>query len=307
VRIHRCRVCGQDGHNRVTCPLTQGAHSRAMPLLGTMTDAQVAATVGCRPSTVAAWRKRRGIPHLSVPDTDERYPGMVERFGVDTDAAIAADYGISRERVRQIRSRRGIPRAGGGPLTLPDEVVPLLGTASDARIARQYGVPMWLVRQGRLVRGIPVKSVQPDYDRILEPAIDRIGTVSDRDIADELGVPIAQVAAFRQRRGIPPFRLSPKCEAFVPIDRDAIIRLFHAGATDDEIAAAVGTTPGNIGTIRTGELRLLRGVAAPHVTPEQTDAILRMHDAGSAAWSISKAVGVSHTTARRIIRKNRPA
>jgi len=318
-RQYQCRRCGELGHNMATCvrrhhpqPVTERpatAFDRARPLLGTMPDADVASVIGCPVHTVASWRRRAGIPRPKKVPTplviDARYPGMSARLGVDSDSVIALDYGISRERVRQIRSQQGIARPGGKDHTLPPDALELLGRTPDTHIADFYDVPLWFVQRERSGRGIAAATSDQHYDRIINLARDRVGKVSDRDIADELDIPVAQVVSYRRRNSIPPFRLSPRCEGFVPLDRDTIARMFHEGATDGEIAVVVGSSAAVVSQIRSTELRLLRRPANPRITPEQTAEVLRLSDEGKTPWAISKVLGISHQTAMKIVHKNR--
>jgi len=318
-RQYQCRRCGELGHNMATCarrhhpqPVTDRpttAYERARPILGTMPDTDVASIIGCAVSTVAAWRRKLCIPRpKKVPtlrDIDVRYPGMSARLGVEPDSVIALDYGISRERVRQIRSQQGIARPGGKDHTLPPDALELLGRTPDTHIADFYDVPLWFVQRERSGRGIAAATSDQHYDRIINLARDRVGKVSDRDIADELDIPVAQVVSYRRRNSIPPFRLSPRCEGVVPLDRATIAPMCHDGATDGEIAAAVGSSAVVVAQIRSTELRLLRRPANLRITPEQTNDVLRLSAEGKTPWSISKVMGISHQTVMKIVHKNR--
>jgi transposase-like protein len=278
-------------------------------MLGTMPDADVAAAVGCATSTVALWRKKFGIPRWKKvyhpPDIEPRHPGMSARLGREPDAVIAAEYGISRERVRQLRAERGIARFDAHPNTLPPDALEILGTVPDLHLADFYDVSVHVVRRAREARGIATVTTDQQYDRIIEMARERVGKVSDRAIANELNIPISQVLSFRQRNGIPPFRLSPRCAEFVPIDRDTIARMFHEGASDDEIAAAVGSTRLMVAHIRSGELGLVRKQGTRRITPETCARVVQMHDAGMSKERIARDLGLSAGSVFGIIRGHR--
>lgn len=251
-RTYTCRRCGGQGHNRATCsrsPETDGTYERARPLLGTMPDSEVADRVGISTQTVTTWRRRLGIPKVPRrPNPEIKYPGITARLGVDPDVAVAADYGLSRERVRQIRQVLHIGRAG--PKPLDPKVYAMLGWVPDSHISDATNIPSWIIRRERVRAGIPPVNVQIHYDDVISRVHEQVGQVSDRTVAEILGVAVTRVAAYRRRHGIPPFVRSPKCSDFVPLDREAVARMFHSGSTDNEIAIELDTTPATIRQIR---------------------------------------------------------
>lgn len=318
-RTYTCRRCGERGHNRATCQRridpprfdapADTAFSRALPLLGTMSDIEVAAAVGAVPSTVASWRRRLDIPKPArrgrvSDDPEVRYPGITARLGVDPDNQIAADYGISRERVRQFRSRFNIPR-NTPKLELPSDGYAMLGRTPDAHIAEFLDLPLWFVRRERVRANIPVSTSVDFYERVVGGVRDRVGVDSDRAIAHDLNIPVAQVVAYRRRHDIPPAHISPRCEGFVPHDREFISRRFHEGASDEQIAAELGTSPAVVGQIRSQELHLFRRPPNPRIDPDTVTDIHRRLDAGETPWRIATALGMNPSTVASLARRHR--
>lgn len=301
-RTYTCRRCGEQGHSRATCPRSlefDGTYERARPMLGTMPDAELAKIVGASKSTVTTWRSRLGIPKAPRRNDPEiKYPGITTLLRTHNNAAIADVYGVSRERIRQIRDSVGIERATTQYVLPPDKEY-LLGHVPDVQLAKGLGVPTWFVRRERLRAGIPVSSRTPHYESVIGRVHDRVGTVSDRNLARELGLPISQVSAYRRRHAIPPFVLTPQCEGFVPLDRGAIARMFHDGATDDEIARELGTTRANVCQIRY-ELRLIRPTRSASVPPDVVAEVRRRVAAGETRWRIAKDMGLVPSTVYRI-------
>lgn len=307
-RTYTCRRCGGQGHNRAVCPRspeTDGTYDRARPLLGKETDEDVAAHVGTSTQTVTSWRRRLGIPKAPRrSDPEVKYPGITLRLGVDSDVAIAADYGLSRERVRQIRHSLNINKA---PVRAFDaaEMYDMLGRVPDTHIAEAMNLPVGFVRKERLRAGFPPVSLTDYYDEIVGRAHDRVGTVSDRQLACELGVSIGQVSAYRRRRGIQPFVKSPRCSDFVPLDRGKVARMFHEGATDDEIAAELDTTPATVCQIRY-QIGLIRHTRRNQLPQYVVDEVRRRIAAGEVRWRIAEDLGLNASTVYRISTQDDP-
>jgi hypothetical protein len=87
----------------------------ALPLLGTVTDKEIAARFNVAPSSVHNLREKHGIPRHVAPGRLPTDPAWVTEaaplFGQISDAAIGRLFGITRERVRQVRTERRIPVA----------------------------------------------------------------------------------------------------------------------------------------------------------------------------------------------------
>lgn len=268
-------------------------------MLGTMPDAELAKTVGASVTTVAAWRRRMGIPKAPrVSDPEVKYPGIKALLRTHNNSAIADVYGVSRERIRQIREAIGIERVST-PHAVTQDKAALLGRVSDTRLAQDLGVPVWVVRRERLRAGIPTSSRTPHYETVIGGVHDRVGTVSDRQLARELAVPVNQVVAYRRRHGIPPFMLTPQCEGFVPIDREALARMFHDGVPDDDIARELGTTTATVRQIRY-RMRLIRPNRVVAIPPDLVDEVRRRVAAGETRWRIARDMGLVPSTVYRI-------
>ena len=299
-RTYKCKRCGGQGHGQAHCFRlfdSDGTYVRARPLLGTLSDNKVAAIVGASVQTISSWRRRLGIRNVPRQfDPETKYPGIVARLPLENNATLAMAYGISRERVRQIRKQLGI--GGRKTATLPPEWVSRLGLDPDTHIARDSGVPVAVVRRARLAADIPAARVEGFYERVIGQVHDRVGRVSDRSLAAEIGVPALQIAAYRRRHGIQPRKMSPMCRDFVPVDREAVARMFHDGSTDDEIADGVGTTVAYIRLIRS-QMKLVR-CQPRRVPPHLVDEIRRRVAAGEVRWRIAEELGVNRSTVYRI-------
>ena len=79
-------------------------------LLGTMTDADLAATIGRTERAVRHERTHRGIPP-HAPRAVNLTPDQISVIGTVSDAAAARMLGCSRQHVLSTRKRLGIPAA----------------------------------------------------------------------------------------------------------------------------------------------------------------------------------------------------
>ena len=80
--------------------------SQYADLLGAMTDAKVAARVGCTSAAVCAARKARGIPPYPQATTD--WPTHAHLFGTMADCDLAKRLGCATATVFKARTARGI-------------------------------------------------------------------------------------------------------------------------------------------------------------------------------------------------------
>jgi len=261
-----CSVCNQPGHKRSTCTNNPNntEFSRVLPHLGTKPDIDLAREFNLHPSLINYWRRRAGIPCVSLKNyrgpsnLDTRYPGIMARLGVDRDCDIARDYRITRQRVLQFRQRRNIPAPPQEDAEKKEQIVPLLGLVSDAQIARTYKLSPGAVKRVRENRNIDQCPRQSLYTEVLDALRESMGQVSDCQLAKELGISTTVIWKYRQRNNIPTRFVSPRSANFKPLDREYIARRFHEGANDQQIADEIGASKGTIAQIRNNELKLHR-------------------------------------------------
>ncbi len=298
-KTRRCGNCLQPGHYRSTCTADpQSLWSRCKDLLGKFTDIEIAFQVGADIQTVRKIRKSLNLPRFQrkgPPSWEVKYPGLKERLGHVTDYALAKEYSLSRERVRQIRSSLGYHKKEN--LELSSEAIDLLGKVSDSEITRKFSLPENVVRRKRVRRGIG--KYTKNYGEVIRKVHDKVGVESDRKIAKLLNIPVVQVALYRREHNIPPASLTPKCENFVPYDRDLIVRMYHQGASDKDIAKELGASQAVVVRIRSVELGLFRRKANCPLTPEVKSEILKRTPYES-IWRISQSLGVSTTSVRNV-------
>lgn len=242
------------------------AREQVRGMFGKVPDVDIARQFGIQPYAVRKWRQDAGVPPKRPEQdpleeyrarVDGRYPGMVAQMGVVRDADIARKYGITRARVGQIRERLNIEAVS--PPDVPGDIIALLGVLPDKDIASRFGIAAKRIRGIREQMGIPVAAASP-YEAAIDAVRHRVGVDSDHQIAKDLGIPSQRIFAYRHRHGIPAARISPRCADFVKLDRDAIRRRVEEGATDEEIAAAMGSTRASIALIRCRDLKLYRDV-----------------------------------------------
>jgi hypothetical protein len=179
-------------------------------LLGQVADTEIARKLGIAPSTVAAERRRRGIPPRRGP-----YAWTAEALrllGRDSDERVAAMLGVSISLVGSKRRDLGIPACHSGhgsarsrpdPFWTPARDA-LVGTASDAVIARRLGVTLARVRGRRYRLGVPPACPIPRYDWTrMDPLLAR---ESDAALAARFGVHEETVRRRRLKLGIPPYQ-----------------------------------------------------------------------------------------------------
>lgn len=205
-----CSVCGVLDHNKRTCPQNQkGKYAKALPLLASLTNQEIADQLGVPAGSIYYWRKKAGIPSPPVPkpllDVESKYPGLTARLGRESDVDLGRAYDLSPQQVGVIRQRRGIALYSGlAPIT--PEITALLGVISDAEIHRRYPeFSSYRLRQAREALNIPpitAPQVQTIKER-LESVKDRIGVNFDQQIANELKVSVVTVSRYRRKLGLP--------------------------------------------------------------------------------------------------------
>jgi transposase len=135
-------------------------HDIAIPLLGTMPDAEIGARVGRTANTVSLLRRSLGIKPCRRIRKSAAIADLYAQ-GLD-DATIAATLGCSRQLVQQWRARNNRhphPRRTSGWRTI---ACPLLGAMSDAAIAARVGVSVTTISAYRRRLGIAAYAAPPE-------------------------------------------------------------------------------------------------------------------------------------------------
>jgi hypothetical protein len=79
--------------------------SQALPLLGTMSDAEIAARIGVCAKSVFLFRRKQGVPTQTAAWSAEAEPLL----GKVSDCEIARRLGMTSTAVLKLRRKRGIP------------------------------------------------------------------------------------------------------------------------------------------------------------------------------------------------------
>jgi transcriptional regulator with XRE-family HTH domain len=240
---YSCRKCGEPGHNAATC-------GRPEPTPR---------------SRVREYREK----------VEAKYPGMLEMLGDSTDQVVGDEYGLSRQRIQQIRKKLGI-EACQTPFLPTSEQIALLGTRTDRDLAAEWRVSSNTVSRIRRDRNISAWTPWVEYEKALEPHLDKIGKISDPKVAKIAGVTVRVVYEYRHRKGIKTSVLAPTHEDFVPHDRGEIEELFKEGWSDEEIAEIIGSTRGTVQNIRSSELGLFRAEPVRRSTTGERARVLRV-------------------------------
>lgn len=186
---------------------------RLLALLGRLPDAEVAARAKTTTHTVAAERKRRGIPaFMRRRPNIEWTPDRVALLGTDTDANVAARLGAHCTSVFLRRRMLGIPAfgRGGGPrkgFNWTPRALRMLGKASDRTVGRRLGISETTVCLKRQELGVPGYGPRPFFDWTAE-RIALLGRRRDIEVARELGINPITVMNKRHELGITRYRKS---------------------------------------------------------------------------------------------------
>ena len=166
-------------------------------LLGTMSDAKVAKSLGISIPTVLKKRKELDIPR--IPRGRQWTEEQIALLGTISDRELGERLGISTHPVFLKREELGIPAydfiPGRKKREWSEEQIGLFGTMSDAKVAERLGVAHGTVFKKRTDLGIPAYDFIPG-PKVREWSQEQIGlfgTMSSSDIAKKLGISKASV------------------------------------------------------------------------------------------------------------------
>jgi len=178
-------------------------------LLGTTTDAAIAARLKILPESVAIRRRKLGIASFNPPIVWVVWTKKMDALlGTEPDPLIAAKLKIRTGSVGNRRRKLGIAQFGGGPIKWTAKADALLGTASDATIATKLGCAPWAVGERRRQLGVdPFRNASLKWTKKMEALL---GTDRDTVIAKKLDLSVGQVRGRRQALGIPAAKPRPE-------------------------------------------------------------------------------------------------
>jgi transposase-like protein len=183
--------------------------AKADAVLGTMTDAAIAAQLQILPESVAMRRRKLGIaPFNTAVVWVEWTKEMDALLGTAPDPVIAAQLQIRTGSVGNRRRKLGIAQFGSGPIKWTAKVDALLGTAPDATIAAKLRcIPETVGERRHKLRIARFSTAALTWTKQREALL---GTDTDPAIAKKLGLSPGQVRLRRQSLGIPAAKPHPE-------------------------------------------------------------------------------------------------
>ncbi|WP_211466523.1 DUF746 domain-containing protein [Collimonas silvisoli] len=178
-------------------------------LLGTTTDAAIAARLQILPESVAMRRRKLGIAAFNTAVVWVEWTKEMDALlGTAPDPVIAAQLRIPAPSVGNRRRKLGIAQVGNAVVKWTAEMDALLGTAPDATIAAKLGCIPETVGERRRKLGIaPFSIASLTWTKQREALL---GTDTDPAIAKKLGLSHGQVRLRRQSLGIPAAKPHPE-------------------------------------------------------------------------------------------------
>ena len=152
-------------------------------------------------TAVRKWRKKLGVPCLTVAAVLRRHAGMLG-LCPDTEVAVAA--GVTVEQVANYRRKHAIPMAWTHPLTTEEAQADIARLPVSEVVAR-YGVCRSAVTYQRRAKGLPLlrRNLEAwEVDAITRTA----GEETDTDIAEALGRSAAAVNKVRREHDLSSWR-----------------------------------------------------------------------------------------------------
>lgn len=179
--------------------------ARAVALLGSDFDGNVARRLHVSHTTVSLKRLKFGIPshgrHLAAVRWS---PGMLALLGKVTDAEISRRYGMATNTVMRKRSALGIPSPlTPRPVARTAALSQILKKLPDRELRDEHGLSRSTVSTLRQELGIPAPGSGPRWTR---EWLARLGKELDRTLARSMGIPKWRVAYKRRSLGIPAYR-----------------------------------------------------------------------------------------------------
>ena len=170
-------------------------------LLGTTTDAAIAAQLKILPESVAMRRRKLGIASFNMPVVWVVWTKKMEALlGTVPDPVVAVKLKSPAASVGTRRRKLGIAQFGSGPIKWTAKIDAMLGKASDETIAVKLGCIPGTVGERRRKLGIAsFRATSLVWTKKREALL---GTDTDPAIARKLGLSHGQVRTRRQSLGI---------------------------------------------------------------------------------------------------------
>lgn len=162
-----------------------------LPLLGTMSDADLARRYGGFGSRYSQLRKKHGIAAFQPEKSGLLESGPKRKQQKQQRPAASEARKLSRFRTRK------------PTYSLPDEVMARLGKVNDPQLSLESGVPLQRIKHYRTWLQIPAYRKRSVIEQEL---IDSLGKMKDEDVAAKFGRTYSWVRKERKKRGIPGFK-----------------------------------------------------------------------------------------------------
>lgn len=174
-------------------------------LLGTLSDAEIAAKTGRTPNAVKEMRRRHGIAANKEAKRIHWTTEALAKLGKIPDRELADSIKASETCVRQKRELLGVAPCfdynSNKRFDWTAERVALLGTMTDQEVADQLDITSRLVAIARRSRGIP--EFDPCSRVIPEPALlQALGFESDHQLAERFSLGRVTILMMRRALGI---------------------------------------------------------------------------------------------------------
>lgn len=230
---------------------------RALSLVGTATDADVARRLGISRDQVAYQRLKQGIaPYVPGPRRIAWSREIIRFLGKHPDTEVARRFGIGGAAIAAKRRQLGIPAHRDVRMLRRTPALARLLLLPNRELAQQAGINLKTVNALRREYGIPAPPRTDWTPKLLA----RLGKQRDAAIAADLGVHPLTVARTRLALGIPPLPSPGAPARYWP--RQLLARL--GKQPDAAIAARLGVHPD---TVR--RKRLALGIPAPPRRPRK--------------------------------------
>jgi len=178
-----------------------------IPLLGTVSDSELARQSGFSRTTIQALRWRRGIKPFNRREPVRWTPETLSLLGKESDSKIAELVGLSSASVARMRSMLGIKISKKGrlcPRIWSPSMIAVLGTIPDEVVAARFGLGRNTVALKRRSLGINAYRIPAKpRKQWTRPMIDDLQLLPSAKVAEKYELRDQDVAAKRRELGIP--------------------------------------------------------------------------------------------------------
>jgi hypothetical protein len=177
-------------------------------LLGTMSDAKVAALMSITDTAVNVKRRKLGIPSFGKSTLQSKHKwtkAELAMFKSMNDHQIGKALGLDNTTVHRQRLRMGMLPKKRSPLAhvWTKKELSMLGKINDVQYALKFKMSRRQVKEKRYELGIPAANSK-QIDQKWDPKWEKwMAKLSDKQVADKFGVSAARVRTRRLTLGIP--------------------------------------------------------------------------------------------------------